>query len=53
MVHFLLVIILSFYCYLKEGVNEERINILLLILEGYFKKKDLLKEYFQKIEENQ
>ena len=38
---------------LKEGVNEERINILLLILEGYFKKKDLLKEYFQKIEENQ
>lgn len=35
---------------LKEGVNEERINILLLILEGYFKKKDLLKEYFQKIE---
>lgn len=38
---------------LKEGTSEERINILLFVLEGYFKQKELLKEYFQQIEENQ
>ena len=38
---------------LKEGITEEKINILLFVLDGYFKNKELLKEYFQSIEENQ
>lgn len=47
---------IPFVFILEEGVDKEEINILHFILSGYFKRKDLLVEYFQKIknlEENQ
>lgn len=42
---------IPFIFILEEGLDKEEINILLFILSEYFKRKDLLIEYFQKIKD--